>query len=308
MLAVFERINLDVLAQLLWSAARSESLPFVEFRNQLGAPRSVPDASIRGSFHFLFEVKTARNSLSAGQLRRHSESLDKKAKLRQLFVLTPDWSEPVAVLESGVKTVKWFNFVHLSRSIDVLLADESQLVSDQERFLLRELQSLFVADGLVSPDDVVVVAARNAYGEYARFGAYVCQPGRTFRSGISRVGFYADGEVKPEVPTIIGWRDGCRFDSRSAARLTSSPREVDRKIGALIRAMLTSGARQSGTTLQVFLLSAPDDGVLTLRLARPVSRDAAHDGWIQKQQYTRSAWLARAQTLADLRAPASEEV
>ena len=92
--------------------------------------------------------------------------LDHHAADERLFVITPDAAEPGVIEQLADPRMLWFNFAGLSQAIDQLLTDPMQLVADQERFLLRELQALFEQEGLVTRDDVDVVAARHAYGEY----------------------------------------------------------------------------------------------------------------------------------------------
>ncbi|WP_442505076.1 hypothetical protein SH528x_003847 [Novipirellula sp. SH528] len=55
----------------------------------------------------------------------------------------------------------------LDQAIDEMLEDSTEVVSEREAFLLRELQSKIEAEGLLAkPNDVVVVAARSAWKEY----------------------------------------------------------------------------------------------------------------------------------------------
>ncbi len=77
-------------------------------------------------------------------------------------------------------------------------------------------------DNLVgSPQDVVVVAASSAYGDYLRYSAYICQPGRSFREGTERMAFYADGSIKIEIPRILARRDNQPLTADSARDLAS---------------------------------------------------------------------------------------
>lgn len=172
MLAVFERIDLSLLETILAAAAGESSLQMVTFTNQpLGRGRSVPDGVISAHFAFWFEVKTARRALGHDQLREHLENLGGDGSER-LFVVTPDAAEPEVVGQLGDPRVVWFNFRSLHAAVDAALDDPLGTVSEQARFLLRELQALLVEDGLVDNDDVVVVAARFAYTEYLNHSIY----------------------------------------------------------------------------------------------------------------------------------------
>jgi hypothetical protein len=105
----------------------------------------------------------------------------------RLFVLTPDpvtpsWFERLDGVKDAVREqVLWLSFKDLAEAISGITADPTRLIGEQTRFLLAELVALFEADGLLTNDDVVVVAARSAWQEYLDYSAYVCQPDRSFR-------------------------------------------------------------------------------------------------------------------------------
>ena len=69
--------------------------------------------------------------------------------------------------------------------------------------------ALYEADGLLSADDTVVVAARAAWPEHQRRAAYICQPSRPFRAGLKYFGFYAEGVIQPLIPLIPRIRHRC---------------------------------------------------------------------------------------------------
>lgn len=50
-------------------------------------------------------------------------------------------------------------------------------------------------------DCVLIVAACKAWPEYNAHGLYFCQPTRSFKPA-KYLAFYADGEIKPAVPTV----------------------------------------------------------------------------------------------------------
>jgi hypothetical protein len=299
MLAVFERIGLDLLEQLLIGASGESSVSFVDFTNQVGGPGTVPDASIRGSFRYLFEVKTERNQLRRSQLEGHLELLEGGAADERLFVITPDLDEPGVVGDIGDERVLWASFVSLADAIDEILGDPSQLVSEQERFLLRELQLLFEQDGLLSTDDVVVVAARHAYPEYLATSAYTCQPDRTFRHGVERMGFYALGAIQREVPRILGRFLDMEFSRERIDELRESDNELERRAGEVAARTLVESTRKLGSRHAIYLLSAPNDQQ-TLHLAQPILNASRRDGrtvaWVRYQRYVRSDALQDAKT------------
>lgn len=165
---------------------------------------------------------------------------------------------PAAVDDLDNSRVAWFSFAALSDAIDTALADSTATVSEQARFLLREFQALLVEDGLLDTDDVVVVAAREAYPEYLRHSAYVCQPGRSFREGLTHMGFYTHGAIQPEVPRIRFREDDVLFTPAKVERRREGE-EHDRRVAELIEVLLREGPRQQGEASQVFLLTPPDD-------------------------------------------------
>ncbi len=299
MLAVFERIDLSILEILLTAATGEASLQLVSFVNQPGGKgASVPDARISAYFAYWFEVKTAQNALSLGQLAEHLKSLEPTATGERLFVITPDAKEPPAVGSLGDQRVVWFNFRSLHDAIDATLDDTTGLVSEHARFLLRELQALLVEDGLVDNDDVVVVAARVAYPEYLAHSVYVCQPNRAFRDGLTHMGFYAEGAIQREVPRILYRADPVPFTPEEAAKRRGSTSE-DEQVADVIETLLSLGARTEGTEYGVFILSSADDP-LTVKLDATIVNDtvAGKSGrvwaWTMGQRYTSLARLTQA--------------
>jgi len=297
MLAVFERIDLSLLEAILAAAAGESSFQMVSFTNQPpGEGHSVPDALISARFSYWFEVKTERNALNAGQLSEHLANLTDEASDERLFVITPDAEEPSVISDLHNQDVVWFNFRSLYDSIDAVLSDPTGTVSEQTRFLLRELQALLVDDGLVDNDDVVVVAARFAYPEYLAVSAYVCQATRTFRDGLTHLGFYAEGAIQSYVPRIRHREDLVTF-SHEEANARKAGSDIDRRVGEVIEAFLTKGSREDGKQYQVFVLSPPDDSD-TIRRAQSIVNDTVAESgrpwaWTMGQRYVRVADLTR---------------
>jgi hypothetical protein len=149
----------------------------------------------------------------------------------------------------------------------------------------------------VTIDDTVVVPARNAWSLYESCRAYVCQSGRAFRP-VERVAFYADREVKPDIPAVLHRRDNVEWTPEEAARLRASEDRFDRKIANVIDA---SAATWTDGRYQVFLLTGhghPDH--------RQLSAALPHDGtgrgsaFVQRQRYVSLHSLENAVTTADL--------
>lgn len=149
-------------------------------------------------------------------------------------------------------------------------------------------------DAIDADKDVVVVAASGGYPHYLRYAAYFCQPGRTFRD-VARMGFYADGEIKPEIPRILARRDHVSFDHATVRALHDAEAADDVRIGWLIDRLLRDGVLPEGAVEQVFLLSPAGDE-RTVVLPRPIRNTETAGsgrsiGWLQGQRYASLAAL-----------------
>ena len=296
-MAVFERIDLALVQELLRAVTGMGSeLQSVSFENQVTLAASVPDAQISARFSLWFETKTeidayAREGHSRAQLRKHSTVLGDPDAL--LFVITPDpvrpaWFDKLDGLadEAFGDRILWFSFRDLAGAIDKLITDPARVVGEQTRFLLAELATLYEADGLLSADDTVVVAARAAWPEYVGLAAYVCQPNRSFRTGLTHLGFYAEGAIQPLIPrkhytAVLFTRDD------ASVRRASGEAEL----ASLIEYLLDERGRTDGEAYDVVLLTGPDDPG-TVHLQAPVAKRHGHRvreavGWTLSQRYTR---------------------
>jgi hypothetical protein len=298
MLAVLERIDMAMVEQLLARVSGESALSLVTFANQSWQGDAVPDAVIEASCRFFFEVKTQRGAVDGEQLRRHLQHLDGQHGQERLFVVSPDPHQPSVVSGLEDQRVIWFNFEALSSAIDTLLDNAAELVPDQSRFLLRELQALFAQDGLINQADTVVVAASIGWPEYEKYHAYICQPGRSFQDGVQYLGFYAAGAVQPCVAQILSRTDPVELTVEHAEMLSHSEDTLERQLAEVIKQVLADGARKEGQFNKIFLLSGPDDE-RTVRLTGPI-RNVALDqrgrptAWTQNQRYTRLGALRTA--------------
>jgi hypothetical protein len=290
---VFERLDLALVQELLGAATGSgDELRTVTFDNQIVESGSVPDARISARFTWWFETKTERGAYAGEghgrrQLREHSRLLvgDPDALL---FVLTPDMSRPPwldeldGVAEDARPRVLWLSFRDLAEQMRGFIADSTRLLGEQSRFLLDELVALYEADGLLTVDDTVVVAARAAWPEYQQHSAYICQPDRAFGDGLTHFGFYAGGVIQPTVARIRAHYPSVRFTREEAAALRSR-RELE--LADVIDRFLQLGLRSEGDAHGVLLLSPPDDPE-TEYLEAPVVNDtktAAGRTWAVQQ-------------------------
>ncbi|MBK9740988.1 MAG: hypothetical protein IPO93_16145 [Actinobacteria bacterium] len=299
LIAVFERIDIHLVERIVAAALAETTVTMLTFTNQVtkdghGA-HTVPDAAISANFRWLFEVKTVRGALTKKQLAGHLVHLDGSYADERLVAVTPDVLQPQAIEALNDPRVAWTNFAAISDAIDTVLSDPTEISGERTEFLLRELQSLFRADGLLDFDDVVVVAARTAYPEYLQDGAYICQSGRSFQAGISHMGFYADGEIKRQVASILSIHDQVTFSSENADRLESLDTAADLRIADLIRSALSRRTRIPGQQYKVFLLSEAND-TRTVQLQNDVKNSTLSSAgkpaaWTQSQRYTRISAL-----------------
>jgi hypothetical protein len=135
---------------------------------------------------------------------------------------------------------------------------------------------------------------------------YICQLGRRFRLGLSRLGFYFQGAIREEIPTILRVYDDVLFAETEAARWETAVDEIDRRVAHAIRYSLATGRRESGKRYEVFILSPAGDDA-TVKLACPVVNvtkdyEGKPFAWTMGQRYTSLALLARPNvtTTADL--------
>jgi hypothetical protein len=297
-MAVFERIDLALVEELLRAVTGMGSeLQAVSFENQVPLGDAVPDAQISARFSWWFETKTvtgayAHEGHSRDQLRKHSKILHDPHAL--LFILTPDPVQPAwlgnpdgLADEKFRERILWLSFRGLAEAIDKLIADPARVVGEQTRFLLSELVALYEADGLLSADDTVVVAARAAWPEYQRLAAYVCQPSRSFKAGLRYFGFYAEGVIQPLIPLILERQVAVPFTHAEAAARRASGGML---IASLIETLLAEESRTEGQAYDVLLLT-PGDDPRTTRLQAPITNDTVTSsgkpwGWTLSQRYT----------------------
>ena len=274
---------------------RSE-FELVSFQNQTAkGGKGVPDASITASCRLLVETKIERNAVRRDQIQRHLERLNAAPEaVKVLLVLTPDDTSPAALSELADPRMAWASFSALDQAIEELLKDPSEVISEREAFLLRELQAMLAEEELISAaNDVVVVPARDAWPEYREFHAYVCQPKRPFQ-GVRRMAFYTGGAIQTLVPTILETLDEVLFE----------PEAHKGALGALVDRMLSVGVRETGQLYKVVMLSPPDD-TRTLKLERKIENDLKADSgrptaFTQNQRYVAEEKLRKARTTSEL--------
>lgn len=295
-LAVLKSLSLGRIERLLGAVLEQSEFELIHFRNQVASGgKGVPDAEIRSSCRILIETKIKRDSVSVAQLERHLEKLNGGPEAHQvLLVLTPDDRRPHMPDELDDGRLVWSSFSALNQSIEELLADSQEVVSEREAFLLRELQNMLVEERLIgTAKEVVVVPAHRAWPQYQRYHAYICQPNRTFQP-VQYVAFYCGGHIQPLVPQVLKvWDEVVYGDS-----------PTDRDLAKVVEAILQDQLATIGISNKIMMLTAPDDP-RTLKLEFPIPNALKADSgqtiaFTQNQRYVGLARLRKARTTADL--------
>jgi hypothetical protein len=293
---VIRSLSLDRIQRLLGALLEQSEFQLVRFENQPSkGGAGVPDAIIQSSIRLLIETKTKRNSVALPQVTRHVARLNEATEAATLLLLiTPDEARPSVLDDLDENRIAWTSFASLDQAIEELLADSKEVVSEREAFLLRELQAMLEAEGLLeNPNDVVVVAARRAWQEYNDFYAYVCQPNRSFQQ-VTRIGFYSKGMIYPLVPKILETHDDIVMKLDAYAG----------NLGEVVNRLLTEDRKEEGGRFKIFLLSAPDSPE-TLTLEQPIlndkkSKTGKGTAFTMGQRYVSSDALLEAKTTSDL--------
>jgi Restriction endonuclease len=298
-LAVLRSLSLERIERLLGALLEQSEFELVRFQNQPSkGGKGVPDAIIHASIRLLVETKIERNAINVPQLKQHLKRLDDANEATKLLlVITPDVARPDALEAVNDERMVWASFASLDQAIDEILGDKYEVTSEREAFLLRELQNMLSAEGLLaSSTDVVVVAARNAWPEYNQIHAYVCQPNRPFQQ-VNRVAFYSKGMIHPLVPKILHAQD-------AHENVVMTAGQYEGPLGELVHRIITEQRREEGERFKVLLLSAPDSPD-TLRLPTAIPNDAKSKtgkptAFTMSQRYISSERLWTAKTTSDL--------
>lgn len=145
----------------------------------------------------------------------------------------------------------------------------------------------------------IVPAGHLALSDYDEYSAYICQPNRSFRHEMRRLGFYARAEISPYFPLIRKVWESVPFSAEEVERRRASGDPADRELADIIERVLASpsppqSGRRPGRQFKVFLLTprAHDD---TLPLPQPIKHLQRGRGqaFVRKQRYTRPAALMR---------------
>lgn len=216
-LAVFERISFALVERIIQILCETPEQSLLTIKNQVKLGKdaeAVPDGVIQASFSYLLETKVVPGKVDLDQLQRHLNCLYEIPNVahKKLIVLTPDYEKPSVIQNLGSDLVVWANFNTLHNAIaEILTMDEAwltssfSLVSEQDRFLLKELVQMFLAEGLLNSgpsDSVLIVPARSAIKDYLKYSVYLCQPNRSFQR-VEYLGFYHGGSIDRRIAKIL---------------------------------------------------------------------------------------------------------
>jgi hypothetical protein len=300
-LAVFERISFELVERILQILSQDTNLQLLEIKNQVKSGKgSVLDGAIQASFVYLIETKVVQNALRQDQLNKHLDYLVNlpHVKNRKLLVLTPDLEEPDVIQQLKSDSVIWASFNDLYAAIaDITATDESWLTSnfsppsEQEKFLLRELVQMLLAEGLVNSgqsDAVLIVPARFAIKDYQSFSVYVCQPNRSFQP-VEYIGFYHSGVIDKHIAKVIG-KPVEEIDlTQEAVQEADIAPEIKQKLHHLVEQLKSRNSPRYGAKFKVFSLS-PLNSSDTIKLAQDIKNDLKNEAgrpyaFTQSQRY-----------------------
>lgn len=150
-----------------------------------------------------------------------------------------------------------------------------------------------VRDTLVVPGDVPW-----KFYKQVRMNAYLLPAGKSVRV-TKHLAFYADGEIKPDVPAVTRWFDAVDWNTANANRLSKSVDPDEQELARIIKAGRAHAFGAS--TYQVFLLTQPTDAS-TIVLPAPIAHSKTGRGsaFVKSHRYVSSAGLRSARDTSEL--------
>jgi hypothetical protein len=285
-LAVFEKLSFALVERILQILSGEQNLGLMKFENQVKTSQSVPDARIQASFAYWIETKTKRDAISVSQLKNHLDALKREKNIERkiLLLLSPDRECPKKVKQLHSKFLVWVSFDDLYTAIrevskqDAWLESDLAMPTEQERFLMRELVQMLLAERLVmdNSDSVLVVAAKRAIKEYEAYSVYMCQPHRAFQP-VARIAFYHDGMIDRHIAKVVGNPIESVILSHEGLRKDVGVDGVTkRKLGNLVDQLKKTKSDRYGTESKVIFLSSSDSSE-TMILATDVRNNLTND-------------------------------
>lgn len=228
-ISVISKLSLDSITYIFGEIERKNGIEefkdLIKFEDQVSYSidvngnnqKTIPDAEVSANFKYVFETKILPNSV-----KKNDEQISNHLKIKpsKLIVLTPDVECPITELlenDENKDRLYWLNFDSLVEIFNNLvdgiakdsLSSRTIRLFEHERFLLVELVDYIIKENLLSEnysDNVLVIPARTAWGDYKEYKFYICQENRPSRPA-NYLAFYYDGDIQKKVPQIIGWID-----------------------------------------------------------------------------------------------------
>lgn len=134
--------------------------------------------------------------------------------------------------------------------------------------------------GSSAPEDqrtALVIADKVAYSRYRRESILLADSSMSMIDSVTHVGFYADGEVKPELARILRRYTSIRFARTTVEQLREAGTDDDRMVAEVIARSLEADDGLVGSIRQVLLLS-PQDGEETVKLGSAIPNTKERNG------------------------------
>jgi hypothetical protein len=138
-------------------------------------------------------------------------------------------------------------------------------------------------NGAATDGWVTVVAAEDAYPVYKQAGVYWCQDDRTFSTPVSRIGFYHDKAIEPELPLALE-----RITGTTIAELEQSPDSGHQSLAARISGAIAAGLPGPKEPFDIYdLTTAGDERTIKLAQRVPHQRPGRGKGFTQKHRFVK---------------------
>jgi hypothetical protein len=289
-----------LVERILQTLCQEQNLSLLTIKNQFKPKNAggIPDGIIKASFAYLLETKVVQGKVDEIQLREHLKVLDEisDAAQKKLIVLTPDYEEPPVIKNLMSDSVVWASFNTLYDAIaEILAMDENwlsssfSLVSEQERFLLKELVQMYLSEGLINngpSDSVLIVPARQAIYDYEKYSAYLCQPNRSFQR-VEYLGFYHGGVIDRRIAKVLfppiesveltdaGIQDLIDINQSNQTESAKGGKQlIAEEVFAMLKALVVKlEPLRIGDTMKVFFLSPYEDTSRTIHLKQNIRND-----------------------------------
>lgn len=150
---------------------------------------------------------------------------------------------------------------HVSRWIELILLIRDLLGLDNEGLSVEAIIDSAPSPGEEAEDQgrAMIVTAPLDYPHFRERGLLVMDTTVELPPDVSRIGFYQDGEIKPEFPAIRQHYPSIRFSAEVVDQLRATGSSQDELVADIIEGSLRKEDQLANETHQLVLLSEPDD-------------------------------------------------